>query len=393
MSQSNSNQPDNTVLKFWRVAFKLSFDHYNFSKFDQISLPNSAPLFEQDVFNHSTFYDLCHIKGKYSRYHPDFSQAYYLDLFSKTDYPCSVFIFVEEVAMQQGQFIEPPHQLTISHRAAKKLAAATGHNTATALTSKIDETPSDYEMFYVETSSLQLNNQNLSGQCLALTSHFIRGSRMQTGKALLKPLAFACYADARGMTLFKFVSYRGLVPNLKSSNTLLPMALIIGLNLGLKQSAVRINRALSIYLSNRLKAETGLNWRPGKYSKIFTNLYRKIHCFAACSYLSNQIDFRNPVCGDLNSELSRIFGLPQDYAKIQEHLNVISQMIQQMETKLILKSQRHIRMAIFLLGLSIVVCSAVVSTLLGIEPMIRLLVDLGALPPDMLKILQPITPM
>lgn len=391
MSQQNANTSENTELRFWRAAFKLSFDRYNFSKFDKLKFPEHVALFEKDVFNHCSFYDLCRVKGQYSRYHPDFTQTYFLEMFSKTDYPCSVFIFIEEVTMQNGQFTTPPHQLTISKVAAKNLAKATGKNLFKDINSKIAETPSDYELFYIETPSLQLNLQSLTGQCLALTSHFIRGSRMQPGKPLLKPLAFSCHADGQGMTFFKFTSYRGLAPGLKSSNTLLPLVLMIGLNLGLKQSVVRINRALVIYMSNRLKSETGLNWRPGKYARIFTSLYRRTQAFASCSYLSNQIDFRNPVCGELFNDLGNMFGLPKDYSRLQDQMGILSHMIQQMETKIMLKSQRHIRMAIFLLGLSIVVSAVIVCTVLGIEPMVRLLVDLGILPADMLNIFKPIT--
>lgn len=387
----SSQKPADTVLKFWRIAFKLSFEHYSFSKFDEVKLPRSqGALFEPDVFAHNTFYDLCRIKGKYTRYHPDFEQTYFLELFSDTEYPCNVFVFIEEVSMQNGEFVAAPHQLTINHRAAKRNEQILGKRSSkSSSNSKIDETLPDFEMFYVETSNLQLSAHAPVGQCLALTSSFMRGSPLLNGRALIKPRAFACYVDAQGMTVFKYTGYRGIVPQLKNSTTLLPMILMLGFSLGLKQSLVRVNRALIVYLSNRLNAETGLNWRPGKYSKIFNTLYRKIQIFATRSYLSNLIDYKNPICSDLFNEFSNIFGLQQDYTKLQEQLKIINQLAHQMETKLLLKSQRHIRTAIFLLGLSIVISAGVVSTLLGIEPMIRLLVDLGILSPDMLNIIHP----
>lgn len=389
---TTANQSDNSELKFWRIAFKLSFERYNFSKFDTIKLPRSqGSLFEPDVFTHNAFYDLCRIKGQYSRYHPDFAQTYFFELFSDTEYPCNVFVFIEELTMKNGEFVTPPHQLTINHRSAKNDSAVLGKLTSkSSSNSKIDETTADFEMFYVETPNLQITPQTLPGQCLALTSSFMRGSPLLNGRALIKPRAFACYVDAQGMTLFKFTGFRGLVPQLKSSNTLLPMILMLGFALGLKQSLVRVNRSLVIYLSNRLNSETGLNWRPSKYSKIFTTLYRKIQIFATRSYLSNLIDYKNPMCADLFHELVTIFGIPLDYTKLQEQLKVVNQLVHQMETKLLLKSQRHIRMAIFLLGLSIVIAAGVVSTILGIEPMIRLLIDLGILSPDMINIVQPI---
>lgn len=385
---SSANQTD---FKFWRVAFKLSFDEYNFSKFDEIKLPRTqGALFESDVLAHNTFYDLCHIKGKYARYHPDFSQTYFLQLFSDTDYPCNVFVFAEEVSMQEGDFAEAPHVLTISRKAARSNAQATGKiSSRSTKQPNINETLSDFEMFYIETDDLKLAAGTPNGQCLALTSRFIRGGKQFNGRPLIKPHAFACYVDTQGMTLFKASNYLGLVPQMQKSNTMLPMILLVGMSLGIKGNLVRINRSLVSYLSKRLNSEMGLNWRPGKYSKVFTSIYRQIQKFSACSYLSNIVDFKNGICSDIYNELSNMFALPREYNKLKEQLEVLNQLARQMESKLLLKSQRHIRMAIFLLGLSIVIAAAVVSTILGIEPMLRLLMDLGILSPEVVHSLHP----
>lgn len=389
-TQHNGAQTEPNVLKFWRVAFKINFERYNFSKYDQLTASTLNGLFEPEIFKHHKIYDLCRIHNKYKRYHPDFVQTYFLDLFKDTNYPCSIFIFIEEVSMQKGNFVQEPHPLTINHRSAQKLAQDTGKVSSKSLNSKIDEIKADYEMFYIETPHLQLTTTSLTGQCLALTSNFIRGTKSQTGKALLKPLAYACYADSQGMTFFKFTGFRGLMPKLKPSSTLLPVVLLIGMTLGFKQSVLRLNRSLVTFMSKNMKANMGLKWLPGRYLKLFTNMYRQLQQFAACSYLSNITDYKNAPCHELFNELNTCFGLSQDYIRLQDHVKVLSQMIQQMETKLILKSQRHIRMAIFLLGLSIVVSAGIVCTILGIEPMIRLLVDLGILPADMLNLLHPI---
>lgn len=393
MRQPNNapSKVNSADLKFWRVAFKLSFDSYNFAKYDTIKIPmHQGALFETDVLAHNTFYDLCHVNGKYSRYHPDFSQTYFLQLFENSDYPCNVFVFVEEVSMAESKFALAPHALTISRKAARSNSKATGRISSRSTDqSNLDETLSDFEMFYVETPNLQVTPTNSNGQILALTSHFIRGSHHFNGRPLVKNHAFACYVDTQGMTLFKEDSYRGLVPFMQKSNTMLPMILMVGMNLGLKGNLVRINRSLVTYLSNRLNSELGLNWRPGKYSKIFVSLYRQIQRFATCSYLSNMVDFRNSVCSDIFNELSNMFALHREFNKLKEQLAVVNQLASQMESKLLLKSQRHIRMAVFLLGLSMVIAAAVVSTILGIEPMLRMLMDLGLLSPEVVKTLHP----
>lgn len=102
-------------IKAWRIAFKVTDATYNFFSYDQLDLGGADYDFlEDEVLTGNTFYDLCRIKGNYKPYHKDFIQTYFCSLFKNTPFPCNIFVFIEEITMNNGNMVNEPHELRMS---------------------------------------------------------------------------------------------------------------------------------------------------------------------------------------------------------------------------------------------------------------------------------------
>ena len=376
------SSPNNGPLpnvKFWRIAFKVTSTSYDFSAYDQIDLAVAdCDLFAEEVFNGNVFYDLCRKNGQYQRYHPDFVQTYYLKLFTNTPFPCSVFVFVEGLALENGLFVRNPHEITMSSTMSKKR-----RNKNTSLR-QITVTP-DYEIFYLESPELNCPPRSRTELFLNACSQFMRGSAAQRGSLFLKPQAFCSLSDGRGMEFIKHASFAGIVPNLTSAPTLVPLMLLVGRALACKHSLSHINNILGAALSAKLRRSERLLRRSRRNLKELSFIYYGIEYFLTQSYLVSSISYKNRIAQELYNEISHRLDLNRDYQHIKEQLEPLTHIMQQLSTHEMVRAQGSIRFAIISLGFIMVVVALITCVILGVEPLLRLLHELGIVPPEILR--------
>lgn len=370
-------------IKAWRIAFKVTSLSYDFSQYDEIDI-NSEDylLFEPEVFGgNNKFYDLCRIKGRYKQFHEDFAQTYFFKLFANTPFPCNIFVFIEEVLIAQGQFVKAPHSLTVDTRNLKsKKQSFFGKNKAPKAT-KVDP---DYEIFFINSPQLSVEKGSLNDQFLAISARYLRSSPLQRGYNLFKHHAFSCFLDGKGMSFIKQQGFLGLVPNLTSANTILPLVLLVSRALGYKYCLRKINKLLGHQLSAKFRQSEKLYRNGKKHLKSLSFLYYSVEYFLTQSFLVSSINHKNALAQELFKEVITHFDIPREYGAIKEQMQPLNQLIAQLTSHEILKGQWSLRFAIVGLGFFMVVIVVIVSVILGIEPLIGLLNDLGILPENLL---------
>lgn len=386
----------NTSIKFYRIAFKVTTAAYDFRKYDQINLESEhISLFDDNFLRGSTFYDLCHQNGRYQAFNHDFAQTYFLKLFHNSPFPCNIFVFVEEVSMQKGIFVEEPHNLTISSTTnarsmgsrakAKANKAKAKSKTSGGGSGDSELTFPDYELFYIESPTLSVEAGSVNDLFLSLCSRYIRGSSVQCGVGFIRHHAFACCSDCVGMEFMRYIGFRGLVPTMATANTMVPLILLIGQALGYKHSLQRINKLVGRILGDKMQNSARLRRRYRRNLKDLTFLYHSVELFLTKEYLVSSIDPKNRLALDMSQELANRLDLNGDYQRLKEQMTPLSHILSQLSTLEIIKAQGTIRFAVVFMGFIIVIAVVIVCVILGVEPVMRLLNQLGLLPPNLLR--------
>lgn len=369
--KNNQTIASASEIHAYRIIFKINTDQFNFKKYDLLPLqPEKHKLFDLDVFICSSFFDLCRVKGQYRQYHEDFIQSYYFRLFDKTQFPIGVFVFVEELTIRNGDFVSAPKKLTIN----------TGNKT-----NQIKRIRPDYEVYFLESPDLSFKNNSQNMFFLNLTSQYLRGTHLQKGKPFIKNNAFACFHDNYGMTFIVHQAYKGLVANLTSSPNLVPLSLLVGLALGYKHNFLRLNHILSDHLCKVFGNPRRLERRYKQNSRELSNIYNNVFFYLNRTFYINQINIYNRDCYDLLKDIMLKQDVHQYYSKLKEQVEPISVVVSQLNSRAIMKTQGSIRFAIIALGFIILAATVTVSVILGVEPMLRMLNELGLLPANMLR--------
>ena len=374
---TQSPPPSQAAVRIWRIAFKITSLNYDFRAYDEVDI-NSEDycFFEREVFaGNNRFYDLCRKQGRYIQFHTDFAQSYFFELFGNTPFPCNMFIFVEELSLNQGKFSSEPKKLTIDGRNLRKRKNK----------GPIEVEP-DYELFYLTAPDLNCQSGTLNERFLSLSSYYLRSSPLQRGSNLFKHHAFSCYLDGKGMSFIKQHGFLGLVPNLPSATTLLPLIFLVSRALGYKYCLRKINKLLGHQLSDKFRHSQKLYRQGKRHLKSLSFLYYSVEYFLTQSFLVSSINHKNSLSQELFREIISHLDIPREYGAIKEQLQPLNQLINQLTSHEILKGQGSLRFAIVALGFFMVLVVVVVSVILGVEPMIRMLNDLGLLPENLLKI-------
>lgn len=377
-ASSESGEP----VRAWRIAFKVTNLSYDFSRYDEIDInPEEYTFFEPDVFaGNNRFYDLCRKKGFYSKFHKDFVQTYFFSLFANTPFPCNVFAFVEEVIMHGRDFVHPPHRLTIDSSSIKDRK----HRAKAQKKGTVNVDP-DFEIYYMETPHITTAKGSDVSIFVALSSMYMRGSPRQRGESFFKHNAFCCLSDGRGMTFIKDGSFAGLVPNLPSASTLLPLILLTSRALGYKYCLRNINKLLGRQLSEKFRRSEKLMRQGRRNIRSLSFLYYSVEYFLTQSFLVSAVNHQNALAHELFREIIVRMDIPREYQSVKEQMTPLNHIINQLTSHEILKGQVSIRFAIVALGFFMVLVVVVVSVILGIEPLVRLLNNLGILPENLLK--------
>lgn len=357
-------------LKIYRITFKINNEKFNFKQYDLLPLQaDKHQLFDLDILMCSSLFDLCRIKGRYKRYHDDFIQSYFFRLFDKTQFPIGMFVFIEELSIKKGDFETPPKQITA----------------ISSKSNKIKTVRPDYEIYYLESPNLDFKNNRLNSFFLNLSAQYLRGNHMRRGKPFVKENAFACFHDNYGMTFIVSQEYKGLVPSLTSAPNLLPLSLLVGMNLGYKHNFLRLNHLLSNHMCTVFGNPMKLERRYKRNIKELSIVYNNILFFLNRTYFSNQVNIYNRDCYDLFQDIAKNMEVSSYYLKIKEQIAPIIVIINQLNNKAIMSTQSSIRFAILSLAFIILAATVAVSVILGVEPMLRLLYELGLVPPNMLR--------
>lgn len=253
---------------------------------------------------------------------------------------------------------------------------------------KVEKATPEYELFYIESPRLSVENGSGSQNdvFLSVTSRYLRQSIKARGVNFSKPGGFNMYADSVGMEFIKFTPYQGIVPNLKSSTTLVPLILMIARAIGYKCSMRRINKVLGNTLSQKLAKSNKLRRRAKKNLKDLNFVYCGVELFLTQSFLVSSISYQNTTAQDIFREVLSRLNVAQDYGRIKEQIEPLNHMLHQLSIAEMIRGQIAIRFSVLALGFFMVVLVVVVSAILGVEPMVRLLNDLGLIPPNLLKL-------
>lgn len=358
----------NTAAICYRAVFRVSDAAFPFSGYDEIKIPKDNTMLSDSVLRNCSFRDLCRKKSSYKRYHPDFIQTYYIDMFPKSISPCGVFIFLEKLSVSAGSFSKKPTEL-VSAEGRKHFSRG-----------------SDYEIFYSESTGTDLKQSRTMQEFCKAACTFLKGGAVLPGKSTVKDAGFFMAADSGCMIFVKNRSFPGFVPDLSPADTLLPLLLITGLSLGQQYSLRKLSRRLSAVLNANLHKNFTMGIFTGRYVRFFTKEYRNTACFLGETCLSGTAGFHNRNCMGLQCETEKLMMLQSEYEKIREKLEVINVTVRNLENKALLKSQSYTRWSVFFMGLSIVIAATAVSVILGAEPLIRLLIELGFVPDGFLNI-------
>ena len=245
----------------------------------------------------------------------------------------------------------------------------------------------DFELFYLESPKLNTDAGSVNDLFLSLTSRYLRGSPAQRGVGMLRHHSFVCFTDSCGMEFMRYIGFRGLVPTMRGANTLIPLILLIGEALGYKHSLGRVNELLAKTMKQKLSlGPRRLNARPKYHLHALTAMYQQAELFLTQTYLRSHLDYRNRLANDLATELSTRLGIKEDYERIKEQLKPLQQLQAQLSTQEIIKAQGSLRFAIIALGFTMVLAVVAVCVILGVEPMMRLLNQLGIQTPSWLNL-------
>jgi len=235
----------------------------------------------------------------------------------------------------------------------------------------------DFEVFYIESPTLSVEAGSVNDLFLSLTSRYLRGSPAQRGTMMLRHHSFACFADSGGMEFIRYIGFRGIVPTMQGPNTLVPLILILGQSLGYKYTLRRINRTLGATLKEKLKLGRRLLWRPRHHLHEINYIYRQVELFLTQSYLISSIDYRNRLALDLAEECYARLGLGREMTLIKEQLQPMQQLMAQLRNQEIIRGQSSLRWTIVVLAVTMLLVVVIVSLILGVEPLMRLLNQLG----------------
>ena len=115
-------------------------------------------------------------------------------------------------------------------------------------------------------------------------------------------------------------------------------------------------------------------------------MYQQAELFLTQTYLRSHLDYRNRLANDLATELKTRLGIKEDFERIKEQLKPLQQLHTQLSTQEIIKAQGSLRFAIIALGFTMVLAVVAVCVILGVEPMMRLLNQLGIQTPSWLNL-------
>lgn len=365
-------------IKAWRIAFKVTDATYNFSSYDQLDLGGADYDFlEDEVLAGNTFYDLCRIKGNYKPYHKDFIQTYFCSLFKNTPFPCNIFVFIEEIIMNNGNMVNEPHELRMSaDKSSRKKKKGSSDNS--------DVVAPDYEIFYMDSANLNIDAGSTNDLFLSMVSRFMRGSPVQRGNNLFYHNAFSVFTDGRGMEFLRYKGFVGIVPNLPGAATLVPLVVLTSRALGYKHSLRRMNKIMAANLGKKFRNSHKLMRNGKRHIKDLSFLLYSVEYFLTQSYMLPGINYKNRTAQDLLSHILVNMDVPRDYSAVKEQIDPVNQLIRQLSTYEMIKAQASIRFAVIALGFIMMFMVIAVSAILGVEPILRLLVNLGILNPNML---------
>lgn len=378
-------------LNFWRIAFKVTDEAYDFSRYDQIKIAGDEyDLFCPEIFTGSTFYDLCRVNGIYHRFHEDFAQIYYLQLFADTPFPCNVFVFVEEVAMEKNNFVKEPQPLYImsSPKEMKRHIAAQAKNKKTKTATDVDlkTIAPDYEIFYCNTPNLVCTPGSVNDLVLALCCRYLRASPKQRGVTFGRANAFVSVADGKGMVFFKQNGFMGLVPKLPSASTLVPLVLLTGYALGAKHCLRYLNRLIGRTICEKLHNSLSFIKRHKRNLRDLSFLYYSVVFYLNQSLLLDAVSTKNRLAQELYQEIITRLELKHDYQLVKEQIEPLTTLMTQLRIHEVVKAQGSLRFAILALGFFMVALVVCVCVILGIEPMVNMLTELGILPEGFLNL-------
>ena len=151
----------------------------------------------------------------------------------------------------------------------------------------------------------------------------------------------------------------------------------MGQSLGYKYTLRRINRTLGATLKEKLKLGRRLLWRPRHHLHEINYIYRQVELFLTQSYLISSIDYRNRLALDLAEECYARLGLGREMTLIKEQLQPMQQLMAQLRNQEIIRGQSSLRWTIVVLAVTMLLVVVIVSLILGVEPLMRLLNQLG----------------
>lgn len=388
-------------LNFWRIAFKVTDEAYDVSRFDQIELSNQHyELFADEVYLGNSCYDLCRIKGHYHRLHEDFVQVYLLKLFADTPFPCNVLVWVEEMAMEQGKFAQAPtplYPMSSPHELKRLISAQRKNKKPKSADAKHAEHKNvdlstiapDYEIFYCNTPNLVCTPGSVNDLVLSLCCRYLRASPKQRGVTFGRAHAFVSVADGKGMVFFKQNGFMGLVPQLPSASTLVPLVLLTGYSLGLQHCLRHINLLLSRTLCDKLRNTFSFIKRTKRNLRDLSLLYYSVTIYLNQSLLHNAVSTKNRLAQELYQEISQRLELTRYYRLVKEQLEPLTVLMTQLRIREVVKAQSSLRFAIVALGFFMVALVVCVCVILGVEPMVRMLNELGIMPEGFLNLASP----
>ena len=115
-------------------------------------------------------------------------------------------------------------------------------------------------------------------------------------------------------------------------------------------------------------------------------LYYSVTFFLNQSLLMDTVSTKNRLSQELYQELLTRLEVKHDYQLVKEQIEPLTTLMTQLRIHEVVKAQSSLRFAIVALGFFMVALVVCVCVILGVEPMVRMLNELGILPEGFLNL-------
>ena len=244
----------------------------------------------------------------------------------------------------------------------------------------------DYEIFYCNTPNLVCTPGSVNDLVLALCCRYLRSSPKQRGVTFGRANAFVSVADGKGMVFFKQNGFLGLVPKLPSASTLVPLVLLTGYALGAKHCLRYLNRLIGRTICEKLHNSLSFIKRHKRNLRDLSFLYYSVVFYLNQSLLMGAVSTKNRLAQELYQEIITRLEVKHDYQLVKEQIEPLTTLMTQLRIHEVVKAQGSLRFSILALGFFMVALVVCVCVILGVEPMVNMLTELGILPEGFLNI-------